>query len=73
MSKKASWILGINGVEDFVPNERRLVAQEVRNSYCTNSSKDGKEVYPQATTDPLDPLNWTAFKKHTILGIVMWL
>jgi hypothetical protein len=73
MSKKASSILGINGVGDFVPNERSLVAQEVRISYYTDSSKETVQAYPEATTDPLDPSNWTSFKKHTILGIVMWL
>lgn len=73
MSKKASWVLGLDGAERFVPNERSLVGQEVRVSYYTDSSKETIPVHPQATTDPLDPLNWTSFKKHTILGIVMWL
>ena len=73
MSKKASWILGIDCIEDFSPNERRLVAREVRDSYGTNSSKEAPKVHPQATTDPLDPLNWTILRKNTILGIVMGL
>ena len=73
MSKKASWVLGINGFDTFVPNEKRLVAEEVRNSYITSSSTEKEGVHPQPTTDPLDPLNWTALKKHTILGIVMGL
>lgn len=29
------------------------------------------QVFPKPTTDPLDPLNWSGFRKHTILGIVM--
>ncbi|KAL8731708.1 MAG: hypothetical protein Q9181_004207 [Wetmoreana brouardii] len=36
-------------------------------------SKDGMRVHPQPTADPLDPLNWSSFRKHTILAIVMYL
>ncbi|KAL8705100.1 MAG: hypothetical protein Q9201_001783 [Fulgogasparrea decipioides] len=36
-------------------------------------SKDGMKVHPQPTADPLDPLNWSSFRKHTILAIVMYL
>ena len=35
-------------------------------------TKDGMRLHPQPTSDPLDPLNWSSFKKHLILGIVMW-
>ncbi|PLN78451.1 MFS general substrate transporter [Aspergillus taichungensis] len=28
-------------------------------------------LHPQPTSDPLDPLNWSAFQKNSILGIVM--
>ena len=35
-------------------------------------SKDGIKIHPQPTSDPLDPLNWSTVKKHTILGIVMF-
>ena len=72
-SKNASCILGINGFKGPFPTERRLVAQEAKASYGTGISTENVLVHPQATTDPLDPLNWTSFKKHTILGIVMWL
>lgn len=34
--------------------------------------KDGIRVHPQPTSDPLDPLNWTTFQKHTILAIIMY-
>ena len=34
--------------------------------------KNGIKVHPQPTADPLDPLTWSSFKKHTILGIVMF-
>ena len=35
--------------------------------------KAGVVLRPQPTADPLDPLNWSWLKKHTILGIVMYL
>ena len=35
--------------------------------------KDGIKTHPQPTADPLDPLNWSWAKKHTILAIVMYL
>jgi hypothetical protein len=34
-------------------------------------TKDGLKVHPQPTTDPLDPLNWSPWRKHSILAIVM--
>jgi hypothetical protein len=33
--------------------------------------KDGIALHPQPTSDPLDPLNWSSLKKHSILAIVM--
>ncbi|KAL8801696.1 MAG: hypothetical protein Q9182_004290 [Xanthomendoza sp. 2 TL-2023] len=35
--------------------------------------KDGMRVYPEATADPLDPLNLPRWRKHTILAIAMYL
>ncbi|KAI4214442.1 MAG: hypothetical protein LQ349_009213, partial [Xanthoria aureola] len=36
--------------------------------------KDGLKVqHPEPTADPLDPLNWSRWRKHTILAIVMYL
>lgn len=35
-------------------------------------TRDGIRVHPQPTSDPLDPLNWTSFQKHSILAIVMF-
>lgn len=32
---------------------------------------DGFRLHPQPTSDPLDPLNWSSFRKHSILAIVM--
>ena len=34
-------------------------------------TKDGLRVHPQPTTDPLDPLNWSPWRKSSILAIVM--
>ena len=73
MSKSASGILDIGDVEDFAFSERRYAAQGVRESYGTILSAEKVKVHTQATTDPLDPLNWTTLRKHTILGIVMGL
>ena len=33
---------------------------------------DGTKLHPQPTSDVLDPLNWSALRKNTILGIVMF-
>ncbi|KAK5081879.1 hypothetical protein LTR70_008441 [Exophiala xenobiotica] len=32
--------------------------------------RDGMRVHPQPTSDPLDPLNWSSLRKHSILFIV---
>ena len=42
-------------------------------AYEINVLKDGVRTHPQPTTDPLDPLNWSSAKKHTILAIVMYM
>ena len=34
-------------------------------------SKASLPLHPQPTSDPLDPLNWSKWRKHGILGIVM--
>lgn len=31
---------------------------------------DGMRVHPQPTSDPLDPLNWSTVRKHSVLTIV---
>lgn len=36
-------------------------------------TKDGIPLHPQPTNDPLDPLNWNEWRKHTMLVIVMWM
>ena len=35
-------------------------------------TQDGVKLHPQPTADPLDPLNWSPWRKNTILGIVMF-
>lgn len=35
-------------------------------------TRDGVRLHPQPTADPLDPLNWSSFQKHSILAIVMF-
>ncbi|CAZ85746.1 unnamed protein product [Tuber melanosporum] len=36
-------------------------------------AKDGIELHPKPTADPLDPLNFPRWQKWTALGIVMWM
>lgn len=38
---------------------------------CSMMTNSLIKQHPQRTSDPLDPLNWTSLRKHTILGIVM--
>lgn len=45
---------------------------DIQASYDHSVLRDGVKLHPQPTADPLDPLNWSSFKKHTILGIVMF-
>lgn len=33
-------------------------------------TRDGIQVHPQPTADSLDPLNWTSWRKHSILAII---
>ena len=45
---------------------------DIQASYDHSVMRDGVKLHPQPTADPLDPLNWSSLKKHTILGIVMF-
>ena len=54
-------------------DEKAPIDPEAGQSQEIGVVKDGLAVYPQPTADPLDPLNWSNFKKHTILAIVMYL
>lgn len=55
------------------PKEKGSVEEpDVQASYDHSVLRDGVKLHPQPTADPLDPLNWSSFKKHTILGVVMF-
>ena len=70
MNEKGHPAQTTNGAEDIKEKfERSSIAPPpVTDNIVT---RDGFRLHPQPTTDPLDPLNWTFFQKHTILGIVM--
>lgn len=59
------------GQDDSSPYD--VAHEKGNNSQDHNISKDGVRLHPQPTADPLDPLNWSSFRKHTILAIVMYL
>jgi hypothetical protein len=44
----------------------------VQSAEASAITKAGLVVHPQPTSDPLDPLNWSWMKKHSILAIVMF-
>ncbi|KAL1863423.1 hypothetical protein Plec18167_000517 [Paecilomyces lecythidis] len=52
-----------------IPNNMALMGDDHVDPQVT---KDGFKLHPQPTGDPLDPLNWSSIRKHTILGIVMF-
>lgn len=54
-------------------NEKGPIDADVGQFAEVGVVKDGLKVHPQPTADPLDPLNWSTLKKHTILAIVMYL
>lgn len=48
-------------------NEQEKQAQVIGEAAIV---RDGMRVHPQPTSDPLDPLNWSSLRKHSILFIV---
>ena len=67
-------------MDTAVPDEKAEVrdekAQDITEKGETIGSEwshEGLELHPKPTSDPLDPLNWSSFKKHSILAIVMWM
>ena len=59
------------------PTEEKYKSEKILDkgegiSYDVAISRAGIKLHPQPTADPLDPLNWSTMKKHTILGIVMF-
>jgi hypothetical protein len=51
------------------------LAEEKQTEFSHDTSlpitKDGIALHPQPTSDPLDPLNWSTWRKNSILAIVM--
>ncbi|KAL8709233.1 MAG: hypothetical protein Q9220_005976 [cf. Caloplaca sp. 1 TL-2023] len=54
-------------------NEKAALGLEKGRDEDAGIVKDGIRLHPEPTADPLDPLNWSSAKKHTILAIVMYL
>ncbi|KAL8989857.1 MAG: hypothetical protein Q9169_008265 [Polycauliona sp. 2 TL-2023] len=54
-------------------DEKLQLGAELGQSSEIGIFKEGLRVHPQPTADPLDPLNWPKWRKHTILAIVMYL
>jgi len=73
--KKADKALGIsaghNASRDDM-QEKGALDRDIGESNEGGLTKDGVRLHPQPTSDPLDPLNWSSFRKHLILAIVMW-
>ncbi len=73
---KTNGVLGISGrshMAQDVNDEKGIMDQDRGDSYDLAASENALKLHPQPTADPLDPLNWTSFRKHTILAIVMYL
>ncbi|EPS32402.1 hypothetical protein PDE_07362 [Penicillium oxalicum 114-2] len=63
------------GAHPSTPFDQTDTTVEEGITHIVSDSKvtvDGLKVHPQPTTDPLDPLNWSTFQKHGILGIVIY-
>ena len=73
LNKTVNILSRINDVWGSFQVEQHAVAQEVADSYGTSLGRDEKQLHPRPTKDPKDPLNWTAYRKHTILALVMWM
>ncbi len=69
--KKSNRVLGLSDGGDNSWNGMRAPDADVGETYDGGVTKNGLRLHPQPTADPLDPVNWSSFKKHTILAIVM--
>lgn len=69
---KANGVLGFSD-KVHVQDEKAITDQSHGDGYDVAVSKHGLKLHPQPTADSLDPLNWTSWRKHTILAIVMYL
>lgn len=68
--------MGVTGRDYAAPvdmDEKRSVSLNGSPADDVGVVRDGMKLHPQPTADPLDPLNWSSAKKHTILAIVMYL
>ncbi|PLB44313.1 putative MFS transporter [Aspergillus steynii IBT 23096] len=52
-------------------DEKKPAPLEEANESLPNPEDEDIIIHPQRTSDPLDPLNWSWMRKHSILGIVM--
>ena len=59
--------LSISFIQTMGVDEKHL---PVQSDGAVQTAQHGS-LHPQPTSDPLDPLNWSAFQKNSILGIVM--
>lgn len=75
IGKKTEKVLGKDNEDPELVQEKGIIYEGGRPSFDIGIgvSKDGLKLHPQPTTDPLDPLNWSWMKKHTILAIVMYM
>lgn len=51
--------------------EKGVQVQLQGKTALNDPQSEDSQIFPKTTADPLDPLNWSGFRKHTILGIVM--
>jgi hypothetical protein len=75
--------IGHVGVDE-TEGSRRLAPQGLKTTKNFDGATDaieaientvistGVRLHAQLTRDPLDPLNWSRWRKLVILGIVMW-
>ena len=52
-------------------DEKKPVPLEKANDGLPNPEYEDIAIHPQRTSDPLDLLNWSWARKHSILAIVM--
>lgn len=61
----------IEDIHEHKESEGYLVDASLEDGVDLKLAKDGHTILiPQPSADPLDPLNWSQFKKHLILFIV---
>lgn len=59
------------GLGESTEVEQKIVAVDTEHRGNLRTAKDGHTLLiPQPSSDPQDPLNWSHFKKHSILFII---